>query len=295
MKKALLIAGLVAAATACNRNIEFDACGQIDATTVIISAESNGKLLSLTPEEGSKVEAGQVLGVIDSVQTYLQVQELKQRIEGAYSKKIDIKKQSEPNRSQMQSLENDLARYSKLLANNAATGKQVDDIKDKIALLKAQMDAQTQSWEKNNTSVESEIRSTGIQLEQKKDQLAKCKITSPISGTVLTRYAEAGENVTAGKPVFKVADMGSTYVRAYFSTAQLADLKIGDKVMVIPDDGSKEPATLEGRIIWISEQAEFTPKNIQTRDERADMVYAVKIAVPNDGSLRLGMYAYVKK
>ena len=295
MKKALLIAGLVAAATACNRNIEFDACGQIDATTVIISAESNGKLLSLTSEEGSTVEAGQVLGVIDSVQTYLQVQELKQRIKGAYSKKIDIKKQSEPNRSQMQSLENDLARYSKLLANNAATGKQVDDIKDKIALLKAQMDAQTQSWERNNTSVESEIRSTEIQLEQKKDQLAKCKITSPISGTVLTRYVEAGENVTAGKPVFKVADMGSTYVRAYFSTAQLAGLKIGDKVMVIPDDGSKEPARLEGRIIWISEQAEFTPKNIQTRDERADMVYAVKIAVPNDGSLRLGMYAYVKK
>lgn len=285
----------MAAATACNRNIEFDACGQIDATTVIISAESNGKLLSLTPEEGSTVEAGQVLGVIDSVQTYLQVQELKQRIEGAYSKKIDIKKQNEPNRSQMQSLENDLARYSKLLANNAATGKQVDDIKDKIALLKAQMDAQTQSWERNNTSVESEIRSTGIQLEQKKDQLAKCKITSPISGTVLTRYVEAGENVTAGKPVFKVADMGSTYVRAYFSTAQLAGLKIGDKVMVIPDDGSKEPARLEGRIIWISEQAEFTPKNIQTRDERADMVYAVKIAVPNDSSLRLGMYAYVKK
>ena len=285
----------MAAATACNRNIEFDACGQIDATTVIISAESNGKLLSLTSEEGSTVEAGQVLGVIDSVQTYLQVQELKQRIKGAYSKKIDIKKQSEPNRSQMQSLENDLARYSKLLANNAATGKQVDDIKDKIALLKAQMDAQTQSWERNNTSVESEIRSTEIQLEQKKDQLAKCKITSPISGTVLTRYVEAGENVTAGKPVFKVADMGSTYVRAYFSTAQLAGLKIGDKVMVIPDDGSKEPARLEGRIIWISEQAEFTPKNIQTRDERADMVYAVKIAVPNDGSLRLGMYAYVKK
>lgn len=285
----------MAAATACNRNIEFDACGQIDATTVIISAESNGKLLSLTPEEGSTVEAEQVLGVIDSVQTYLQVQELKQRIEGAYSKKIDIKKQNEPNRSQMQSLENDLARYSKLLANNAATGKQVDDIKDKIALLKAQMDAQTQSWERNNTSVESEIRSTGIQLEQKKDQLAKCKITSPISGMVLTRYAEAGENVTAGKPVFKVADMGSTYVRAYFSTAQLAGLKIGDKVMVIPDDGSKEPARLEGRIIWISEQAEFTPKNIQTRDERADMVYAVKIAVPNNGSLRLGMYAYVKK
>lgn len=285
----------MAAATACNRNIEFDACGQIDATTVIISAESNGKLLSLTPEEGSTVEAEQVLGVIDSVQTYLQVQELKQRIEGAYSKKIDIKKQNEPNRSQMQSLENDLARYSKLLANNAATGKQVDDIKDKIALLKAQMDAQTQSWERNNTSVESEIRSTEIQLEQKKDQLAKCKITSPISGTVLTRYVEAGENVTAGKPVFKVADMGSTYVRAYFSTAQLAGLKIGDKVMVIPDDGSKEPARLEGRIIWISEQAEFTPKNIQTRDERADMVYAVKIAVPNDGSLRLGMYAYVKK
>ena len=158
-----------------------------------------------------------------------------------------------------------------------------------------QTQAQDQSWSRNNTSVRSDIKGYRIQLAQKEDQLAKCHITAPVSGTVLTKYAEAGENVTVGKPVFKIADLEHTYVRAYFSTSQLAGMKIGDSIKVIPDDGSRSPKQYEGRVTWISDQAEFTPKNIQTRDERAEMVYAVKVAVPNDGSLRLGMYAYLKK
>ena len=256
-----------------------------------VSAESSGKILYLDIAEGDQVRSGQEVGAIDSLQTYLQIQELRERIDGADSRIVDIARQGEPNQSQLKSLQKDLARYTKLLDNNAATQK----LNDKIAILKAQISAQDQSWSRNNTSVRSDIKGYRIQLAQKEDQLAKCHITAPVSGTVLTKYAEAGESVTVGKPVFKIADLEHTYVRAYFSTSQLAGMKIGDSIKVIPDDGSRSPKQYEGRVTWISDQAEFTPKNIQTRDERAEMVYAVKVAVPNDGSLRLGMYAYLKK
>ena len=286
---------LSAMVQSCGNDIKFDACGQIEATEVTVSAESNGKILDLNLEEGDMVEAGQMIGGIDSVQIVLQIRELKERMEGAKSRMVDIKRQSEPNVSQLASLEKDLARYSKLLESNAATYKQVDDIKDKIAILKAQISAQTQSWERGNSSVISDISTYGIQLAQKEDQLSKCHIIAPVTGTVLTKYVEKGETVTAGKPLFKIADLDNVYVRAYFTTSQLSGMKLGDTVTVIPDDGTASPKEYEGRITSISSQAEFTPKNIQTRDERADMVYAVKVALKNDGDIRLGMYAYVRK
>ena len=246
-------------------------------------------------EEGEEVTAGQLLGALDSVQTYLQIMELRERIAGSSSRLVDIKKQGQPNLSQLENLQSEYERYSKLLEGNATTRKQVDDLTDKIAVLKAQIAAQTQSWERGNSSVRSEVHGYEIQLARLEDQLAKCRIVAPVSGTVLTRYAETGEFVTLGKPLFKVADLDQMYVRAYFSSAQLSGLKLNDTVTVIPDDGSASPKRIQGRVIWISEQSEFTPKNIQTRDERADLVYAVKVAVPNDGTLRLGMYAYVRR
>ena len=289
------LAALSIFAQYCNNDIKFDACGQIEATEVTVSAESNGKILDLRIEEGDRLEAGTIAGAIDSIQTALKIKEMKTRIEGAKSRMVDIRKQSEPNVSQLASLEKDLARYTNLLNSNAATQKQVDDIKDKIAILKSQMSAQTQSWERGNTSVNAEISTYEVQLAQLEDQLAKCRITVPVTGTVITKYAEKGETVTSGKPLFKIADLDNVYVRAYFTTVQLAGLKLGDRLTVIPDDGTASPKEYEGRIVSISSQAEFTPKNIQTRDERADMVYAVKVAVPNDGAIRLGMYAYVRK
>lgn len=275
--------------------MEFDACGQINATTVTLSAESSGKLLEFNVTEGTKVEAGTEIGLIDTVQVSLQIAELQQRIAGSSSRLVDVKRQSKADESQLISLQNELRRYTSLLASNAATQKQVDDIKDKITILKDKMEAQKQSWERGNQSVQSEKSTYAIQLAQKLDQLSKCHITAPISGTVLTKYVEAGESVTNGKALLKIADLESTYVRAYFTTAQLAGLKLGDTLTVIPDDGTEKPEEYKGTLTWISDQAEFTPKNIQTRDERADLVYATKVSVPNDGTLRLGMYAYIRK
>lgn len=299
MKRTYILLAAIAAtlplASSCKSEMEFDACGQIDATTVTLSAESSGKLLEFDVTEGTKVEAGTEIGLIDTVQVSLQIAELQQRISGSDSRLVDVKRQSKADESQLISLQNDLQRYTNLLASNAATRKQVDDIKDKIAILKDKMAAQEQSWERGNQSVQSEKSTYAIQLAQKKDLLSKCHITAPISGTVLTKYVEAGESVTNGKAFLKIADLENTYVRAYFTTAQLAGLKLGDTVTVIPDDGSDKPKEYKGTITWISDQAEFTPKNIQTRDERADLVYATKVTVPNDGSLRLGMYAYIRK
>ena len=295
MKNRLVFAALALVAAGCGKNIEYDACGQVDATQVTVSAENAGRVLSMAVEEGEVVTAGQLLGALDSVQTYLQIMELRERIAGSSSRLVDIKKQGQPNLSQLENLQSEYERYSKLLEGNATTRKQVDDLTDKIAVLKAQIAAQTQSWERGNASVRSEVQGYEIQLARLEDQLAKCRIVAPVSGTVLTRYAETGEFVTLGKPLFKVADLDQMYVREYFSSAQLSGLKLNDTVTVIPDDGTASPKRIQGRVIWISEQSEFTPKNLQTRDERADLVYAVKVAVPNDGTLRLGMYAYVRR
>lgn len=236
-----------------------------------------------------------MVGAVDSVQVALQIRELQQRKDGAKSRLIDIARQQKPQMDQLASYENDYRRYSTLLEKNAATQKQVDDIRSQIDVLKSQIAAQKQTWERNNSSVQSEISTYEIQIAEKQDQLSKCRIYSPVSGTVLTKYANEGESVTSGKPLFKLANLSETYVRAYFTTSQLGTLKLGDELTVIPDDGSASHKEYKGRVIWISSQAEFTPKDIQTRDERADLVYAVKVAVPNDGTLRLGMYAYVRK
>lgn len=273
---------------------DFDACGQIEAVDVVVSAETNGKIISLDVPEGAVLAKGECVGVIDSVQIYLQKMELISRKQNAVSRIVDIKKQLAPQKSRLENLMVDKERYVNLLAKDAGTQKQVDDIEFQIAVSKGEIDAQTQTYRNNNSGVESELVMYDVQIAQKEDMLRKCRIVSPVAGTVLTLYVEEGETVTSGKPIFRIADMNDVYVRAYFTTAQLADIKLGSKVKVYPDDGSDKLKEYEGTVTWISEQAEFTPKNIQTRDDRADLVYAVKISIANDGYLKLGMYAYVK-
>lgn len=278
-----------------SRDIEFDACGQIDATDVTVSAESSGRILSLDLEEGDRIVEGQFLGAIDSLQIWLQKQELQERKAGARARIVDIDRQVAPSLSQLENLRKDHERYASLLSKDAGTRKQLEDNESQIAVLEGQIDAQKQTYGQNNDATKAEIGMYDVQIAQREDQLRKCRIVSPVSGTVLAKYAEAGETVASGKPLFKVADMDRVYVRAYFTTAQLSSLAVGDKVTVIPDDGTPSPKEYEGTVTWISDEAEFTPKNIQTRDERADMVYAVKVALENDGNLRLGMYAYIRK
>ncbi len=292
----ILMICIAAAVTSCgNSNDGFDACGQFEATEVTVSAESNGKITSLSIEEGDFIEKGSMAGIIDTVQTYLQKKELEARKRNTMTKAVDIDIQVASQEAKLANLKTDYARYMELLSKNAGTRKQVDDIESQIRIAENEIKALKENYTRNNAGIKEEIAIYDVQIAQKEDMLRKCRITAPISGTVLTKYAEEGEMTTTGKALFKMADISNIYVKAYFTTKQLEGIKLGQKVTVTAEDGSNDPKTFEGTVTWISEEAEFTPKNIQTRDERADLVYAVKISVKNeDGSLRTGMYSYVK-
>ena len=287
-------AALLALGSCTDRSREFDACGQIEATEVLVSAEANGRIIALQVTEGDKLTAGEVVGVIDSVQTYLQKEELVRKRSNTQTKWVDIDRQLASQYAQLNKLKSDRERYQALEAKDAATRKQVDDLVSQIAVTEREIAAQRQNYERNNAGIREELALYDVQIAEKDDQLSKCRIVAPIDGTVLTKFAEAGELVTSGKSLFKLADMNQVYVRAYLTTAQLAEVKLGDTVQVTIEDGTDKPRTYEGRLVWIADEAEFTPKNIQTKDERADLVYAAKIALDNDGYLKLGMYAYVR-
>lgn len=285
---------LLALGSCTDRSREFDACGQIEATEVVVSAEANGRIIALQLTEGDKLTAGEVVGVIDSVQTYLQKEELVRKRSNTQTKWVDIDRQLASQYAQLNKLKSDRERYQALEAKDAATRKQVDDLVSQIAVTEREIAAQRQNYERNNAGIREELALYDVQIAEKDDQLSKCRIVAPIDGTVLTKFAEAGELVTSGKSLFKLADLKQVYVRAYLTTAQLAEVKLGDTVRVTIEDGTDKPRTYEGRLVWIADEAEFTPKNIQTKDERADLVYAAKIALDNDGYLKLGMYAYVR-
>lgn len=287
-------AALLALGSCTDRSREFDACGQIEATEVVVSAEANGRIIALQLTEGDKLTAGEVVGVIDSVQTYLQKEELVRKRSNTQTKWVDIDRQLASQYAQLNKLKSDRERYQALEAKDAATRKQVDDLVSQIAVTEREIAAQRQNYERNNAGIREELALYDVQIAEKDDQLSKCRIVAPIDGTVLTKFAEAGELVTSGKSLFKLADLKQVYVRAYLTTAQLAEVKLGDTVQVTIEDGTDKPRTYEGRLVWIADEAEFTPKNIQTKDERADLVYAAKIALDNDGYLKLGMYAYVR-
>ncbi|WP_283389194.1 HlyD family secretion protein [Barnesiella viscericola] len=287
-------AALLALGSCTDRSREFDACGQIEATEVVVSAEANGRIIALQVTEGDKLTAGEVVGVIDSVQTYLQKEELVRKRSNTQTKWVDIDRQLASQYAQLNKLKSDRERYQALEAKDAATRKQVDDLVSQIAVTEREIAAQRQNYERNNAGIREELALYDVQIAEKDDQLSKCRIVAPIDGTVLTKFAEAGELVTSGKSLFKLADLKQVYVRAYLTTAQLAEVKLGDTVQVTIEDGTDKPRTYEGRLVWIADEAEFTPKNIQTKDERADLVYAAKIALDNDGYLKLGMYAYVR-
>lgn len=273
---------------------EVDATGVFEATEVLVSAEANGKILSMDLQEGDRLKAGAVLGYVDTVQLVLKREQLLASMDAVGHKKMDVAKQVAATRRQIEQAEREYARSRDLLHDRAGTQKQVDDAEAQLAVLRRQLDAQLSTMTQANLGVRDEQRSLELQVQQLDDQLLKCRITSPIGGTVLTKYAEPGEVTAAGRPLFKVADLDHIYLRAYVEAPQLTEIRLGQKVTVYADRGESDRTPYEGRVTWISGEAEFTPKTIQTRDERSNLVYAVKIAVDNpDGKIKLGMYGSV--
>lgn len=281
--------------TSCgSKNSEYDASGTFEATEVIVSAEANGKIMEFNIQEGDILKANQEVGFIDSLQLYLKKMQIKSGMNTVESRRPDIRIQIAATQQQIETAKTEKKRIENLLKANAANQKQLDDINAQIAVLEKQLEAQKSSLEITNKSIGSESSGFEIQLAQIDDQLQKCHIKSPIDGTVLVKYSENGELAMQGKVLFKVADTQNMFLRAYITSSQLTKLKIGQKVNVFSDFGEGENRQYEGVITWISSKSEFTPKTIQTQDERANLVYAVKIAVKNDGFLKIGMYGSIK-
>ncbi|MCL2289650.1 MAG: HlyD family efflux transporter periplasmic adaptor subunit [Bacteroidetes bacterium] len=295
MKYIALFSSLILLLSACtSKNKNYDASGMFEATEVIVSAEATGKILTLNIIEGQKVEAFEPLGLIDTVQLYLQKVQLLQSKSQVGTRKQNIDTQLASLEEQLAYQQREKTRIEKLIAAKAGNTKQLDDINAQIAIIKKQIAATKENLEKNNQGVSDNTSLVAAQIAAIDDQLLKAHIKSPIFGTILVKYAEAGEVTAMGRPLFKVADVENIYLRAYITSAQLTQIKLGQQVKVYSDFGEKERREYNGTITWISSEAEFTPKTIQTKDERANLVYAIKILVQNDGYLKIGMYGDVR-
>jgi len=293
--KILLAIALFAGLTSCKKSdTDYDATGAFETTEVTVSSEASGKLLAFDVEEGQVIEANQSVGSIDSVQLYLRKKQLLATGKSIQVRRPDVQKQIAVIEQQIATAKTEKKRIENLLKANATNQKQLDDINAQISVLEKQLDAQKTTLVTTNQGITEDNEGIKLQVAQIEDQLKKCHIISPISGTVLVKYAEKGELTMQGKALFKIADTENMILRAYITSDQLSQLKIGQKVKVSSDFGSEKSKEYTGTVAWVSSKAEFTPKTIETRDERANLVYAVKINVKNDGLLKIGMYGNVK-
>ena len=273
---------------------KYDATGTFETTEVLVSAEASGRLLYFDIEEGMLLKAGEEVGVVDTVQLYLKKLQLEASLKSVEEQRPDILKQVAATKEQISAAQRERNRVANLLKVGAANQKQLDDAEDQLEVLRKQLVAQNSTLSNSHQSLTWQSSSVGIQVAQVEDQLKKCHITSPITGTVLAKYAEVGELTAMGTPLFKVADTEQMYLRAYITSEQLSQVKLGQKVTVFSDYGTDEHKQYPGVVTWISDTSEFTPKTILTKNERANLVYAVKIAVHNDGLLKIGMYGGVE-
>lgn len=288
-----LLLALLTGASCGNNTPHYDATGTFETTEVLVSAEASGKLLRFEVEEGTVLTAGQEVGLIDTTQLYLKKIQLEASARSVKEQRPDISKQIAAIKEQITTAQREKHRVENLLKAGAANQKQLDDADAQLAVLHKQLTAQGSSLLNSTESLTWQSSSVTIQVAQVADQLSKCRLTSPIAGTVLASYAQAGELAATGKPLFKVGDMDRMYLRAYITSDQLSHIKIGDKVTVYSDYGNGANKPYPATVTWISDRSEFTPKTILTKDERANLVYAVKIAVTNDGYLKIGMYGGV--
>ena len=293
MKHITLITATVLALASCQNREQYDATGIFEANTVTVSAETAGKLVAFDVEEGDSITMSQQVGIVDTTLLSLQQKQLLSQQLATEKSSPDIAAQAAALRSQIAHQQNECDRVTRLLAEGAATQKQSDDANAQLRTLRGQLEGLLSTLDKNRSSITESASALQYQREQIEEQIRKSHIIAPITGTVLQKYAEQGEYATPGRPLFKMADLGGIYLRSYFTASQLSNISIGQQVTVIADFGGDEQYEYPGTIIWIAQESEFTPKSIQTRDSRANLVYAVKISVKNDGRLKLGQYGEV--
>lgn len=294
MKSSLYLFTVLLLFSCSNNNGKFDATGTFEATETIISSEASGKLLSFTLEEGQVLKKGQKVGAIDSTQLYLTKLQLWESQKAVLAGKPNIRTQVEATKREIDNTLVEKRRIENLVKGEVANQKQLDDINTKLAVLEAKLAAQESSLKTTTSTLTEQSNAIAVQISMVQDQLVKCNIINPIEGTVLTKYAMQNEMTLPGKALYKIADLSTLILRAYVSGDQLPQFKLGQQVDVLVDAAEGEYKTYKGTITWVSDKAEFTPKTIQTKDERANLVYAVKINVKNDGYLKLGMYGEVK-
>lgn len=291
MKQVILLNFVLLFLAACNRGDgDFDATGTFEATEILVSSEANGKIMELNIEEGDRLDAGALIGYVDSTQLYLKKMQLSAGLRSVDIRKPDIRKQIAALEQQIATARTEQQRMENLVKAKAGNQKQVDDIVNNIKYLQKQLDAQYSTLNKTTGGADAEAEGILYQIMQLDDLLQKSRIVNPQAGTVLVKYAEPGEVTAAGKPLYKIADTDLLYLRAYITSDQLSTLKQGQTVRVFADYEENDRREYPGTITWISDKSEFTPKGIQTKDERANLVYAIKIAVKNDGYLKIGQY-----
>lgn len=295
MKKYFIIASLPLLALACKKTeTQFDASGAFEAQETIISAEAAGTLKEFNVKEGEALKAGQYLGYIDTTQLYLRKVQLEAQIRAILGRRPNIGAQVASLEEQLAAAEKEQRRIANLVKADAATQKQLDDVNGQVEVLRKQIAAQRSALGTTSSGLALEAVPLQEQIKQVDDQLRKSKIVNPVNGTVLVKYAEPNEMATPGKALYKIANLSTVMLRAYVTGGQLPGIKLNQPVTVFVDAGPDEYTQYQGTIEWISDKAEFTPKTIQTKEERANLVYAVKIRVKNTGSLKPGMYGEVK-
>ena len=294
MKKIIAMAGVALVLNACGRKErQYDATGVFEATETTVYAEQTGALLTFNVEEGDTVGQNREVGLIDTTQLWLKMKQAEAMKSVYQSQKPEQEKQIAVTRQQLAKAKQDQQRYKELVADGAAPGKMLDDANSQVEVLQRQLDAQLSSLRVNTNTLDKQMAAADVQADQLRDQLRKCHILVPAKGTVIEKYVERGEFVSAGKPLFKMADTENMFIRAYVTSAQLENIKTGQKATVFADYGNGGKKEYEGRVTWISSRSEFTPKTILTDDERADLVYAVKVAIKGDGYVKMGMYGEV--
>ncbi len=295
MKTQIIITASLMLLLACSTdNAKYDASGTFEAVETIVSAEASGAIKALNIREGQALKPGAVIGHIDSIQLHLKRKQLLAQIRAVLSKRPNVPVQLSALYEQLKQARREQQRIGNLLKSDAATQKQYDDASSHVSVVERQIEGQESTLDITSASLNQEVLPLQMQIEQLDDQLKKCRIINEVDGTVLVKYAEINEVTAPGKPLYKIADLSTIILRAYITGDQLPQAQLNNKVTVLVDDADGGYKSYEGTVEWISDKAEFTPKTIQTKDERANLVYAVKIAVKNDGKLKIGMYGEVK-